>query len=102
MEKWLMDNALEVALLVFGGVFGYIKLGNYVTKVGDQMKKIGGDLETHYRDPNPHRACAVEQERYSNICGQLSEIKGKLDILDGRTIAILQNGHGKEDHGRKA
>lgn len=87
LEQWLVNNFLEIAIIVAGGVWAFFKLNG---RTGAVEKKIDDHL-----DPEadfPHAICRTESANLEFIKGGLAEVKEKLDALDNRIVDLIKNG----------
>jgi hypothetical protein len=96
MEKWLLDNILELAVLLVGGVIAYIKLNRFQDEAiawrkdfSQQVCKFEVDLKNHIESPAPHLVCPAHGAILQEIRGVLTTINERILAIDNRVFVRI-------------
>jgi hypothetical protein len=85
LEQWLVNNLLQIAVILAGGIWAFFKLNG-------RASKLEKDLAGHLQAELPHPICRTESANLEFIKGSLSELSKKLDTLDNRIVDLIRNG----------
>ena len=91
LTAWLVDNAIEVALIVIGGVYAVSEFRSGVKKMADKLTKIEECLDAHLGADYPHSICKLEQQKVNQILTSIEHMANRFEVLDDRIVRLIEH-----------
>ena len=86
LEQWILNNALEIAAMVFLGVFAVVKL----KAQSERAYRTQEAFEQHIDADSPHKACPVHSSQISDVVSRLDDVCAELRELRKVLIDVLK------------
>ena len=98
MENWLANNALELAVLVIGGIIGFVKLSRFQDdankwrgEFGKTISEIKQAFDRHVEAPTPHSSCPAHAAILNEIRSVLRSIDQRITAVDDRMFGKIND-----------
>ena len=89
-SEWFLNNALEIVVLVFGGLYAVAKVREGMKQMTSELIKIANRLDAHMAAEFPHGACRLEQQKIDTILESIRQLTGRFDVLDERIVELIR------------
>jgi hypothetical protein len=99
MEQWLIQNAVEVLLLILGGVAAFVKLQQIQDGVIKDVQEIRQSMLRHHEAALPHPGCPAHAANLEAIQHSIDGLKRQIELLDSRIYKFITKSKDDEDEG---
>lgn len=94
LSEWLFGNALQILIILIGGIYGLAKIRKEQLITESRIEEIANKVSDHMSSEFPHQICRLEAQKIDSVLESIKDLSRRFEILDNRIVELLSDYRG--------